>query len=92
MKKRSCSSHGSEKSVEPVVKKDKKFIHFDYTNNLQCFITSSSQLTDKRISKNSRNDPKLKTNPAELIHSPSTESQNPLLTLKVPRKYKGRPT
>lgn len=40
MKKRSCSSHGSDHSIE-ATKKDKRYIKFDYTNNLQCFIASS---------------------------------------------------
>lgn len=89
-KRRSCSSNGSEKSLESAPKRDKKFIKFDYTNNLQCFITTSAQLTDKHISKNSLKEPKLKTNPNDFPHPTSNDKKNSLLGLRVPRKYKGK--
>jgi hypothetical protein len=75
-----------------VSKKDKKYVNFDYTNNLQCFITSSSQLSNKHLSKKTSREQKLKTNPTELTSNQPKDNQNPLLTLRVPRKYKGRVT
>jgi len=64
MKKRSCSSHGSEKS-ETKAKKDKKFISFDYTNNLQCFIASTEKNTSRHFSKISHKDQQSRPNPKE---------------------------
>ncbi len=90
MKMRSCSSHGSDKSVEPPSRKDKKYITFDYNNNLQCFITSSSQALPKANTAPIKRDKKLKTNPAVIGPSVSNEKNSPLAILRVPRHNKGK--
>ena len=84
MKKRSCSSQGSDKSVECPPKKEIKYITFDYNNNLQCFITSSSQALNKPPSTHKDKPPK--PNPPLLAPSPSHDKQSPLAQLRVPRK------
>lgn len=91
MKKRSCSSHGSDKSVEPP-RKDKKFITFDYNNNLQCFITSSSQALPKASTAPLKRDKRLKTNPPLVPPSTPHDKHSPLALLRVPRYNKGKLT
>ena len=44
------------------------------------------------MSKKTSREQKLKTNPTELTSNQPKDNQNPLLTLRVPRKYKGRVT
>lgn len=90
MKKRSCSSHGSDKSLEPPSRKEKKFITFDYNNNLQCFITSSSQALPKASTVPIKRDKTLKTNPSLMAPSAYQEKHSPLAMLRVPRYNKGK--
>lgn len=90
MKKRSCSSHGSEKSAEggsSKREKKEKFVAFDYSNNkLQCFITSSSQNLPKTQKKRDT----LQTNPGLLATQTSCDKTSPLSQLRVPLKNRGK--
>ena len=68
MKKRSSSSHGSDKSLDaPPVAKEKKFITFDY-QGLSCFTGNKSQKNEGNL-KTLRKEKKMKTHTSYLSHS-----------------------
>lgn len=89
MKKRSCSSHGSDKSVEPPsFCKEKKLIRFHY-EDLHLFVGNNSQNIESSH-KGSKKDKKLRTNSSLLAHSQSSDAHNQLAGLRVPRSKKGK--
>lgn len=90
MKKRSCSSHGSDKSLEaPSFRKDKKLISFDFKNNIQPFIGHNGP-PKQQVIKQLKREKRMKTNPAPLNHSASSDKQHQISQLRVVRSRKGK--